>query len=850
MKKTPLFFIAPFLFTQLAVAQTPSLNSVSEWSKQKALYEANKVSKTAGAKIEAPQLSENDKAEIGTFFLLHSMAKKGLIGKEAGVCVNYAKGEEGVGDKISFGIKGDPDNVGESACDKLPEVAKATPIIAQMGKFFANGCGGKTDCMSVNVTGYSDGIRKNGASNPSESYNYNSALAKSRANCYQGPVQSAGLSNFGSFDSQGQSSRYGQYLDIMNKTYQGNAANFMSKLSKDEKAYFEPLYKKYGNKYKIKCDRRRVTVMDFKFNSSSAQVKQDPGKSGPSLYSGGNAFNKASFMDAALQVAAVTKEDLTTKSDSALDQTMESILKKNGISDPKVIDNCKNPESRKALKYFSARMNALSPTQKSDFFKKVDSGRQSDLLANAVKNGPGSSEGALFVEMTQYFDKNKGKMEEQEFPFPGLESGGMSSSSLNCFSAKNAVQNLLTQDADRLAKACKPVGHNTVDGKLSVEFPAQAGLHIGCDACKSGLHLTPTADGRVSYNYKPRDDQSKKSGPAVALAAQKKYPQTPQELDALSNELLTFTIKPITDKKYLEKDGVTVKAGAQACLDEINEFQTKLKVATGINEKAKKKSVGDVSQYDSNTIFINSVCKDIVAKNVEMTQASKDLFPKFFSKDYISKYVSDRYKKTFTRDASSLPDPSEAYDELRNPQNHYEDKFLNVQGLLHDSKDKASHMTLGGLKSPSYYIVKDCNCSDKNLMDKVAERGEFHQMDIMPIKDEVSSSGDACIVSLPVPTSCMVEINNAEKTSTGDVPNPEIKWLDADGKQVSTVLQDGLGDLNTKLNELNANFDFDKTCPPGDALAKAQAVVKSLGCAENEEINLPHGEDEFTDCQE
>ena len=114
----------------------------------------------------------------------------------------------------------------------------------------------------------------------------------------------------------------------------------------------------------------------------------------------------------------------------------------------------------------------------------------------------------------------------------------------------------------------------------------------------------------------------------------------------------------------------------------------------------------------------------------------------------------------------------------------------------------------------------------------------------------MASSGDACIVSLPVPTSCMVEINNAEKTSTGDVPNPEIKWLDADGAQVSTVLKDGLGDLNTKLNELNANFDFDKTCPPGDALAKAQAVVKSLGCAENEEINLPHGEDEFSDCQE
>lgn len=858
MKKSSSLFLVPLLFTQFSFAQTPTLESISDWSKAKAEYEAAK--KTAEknktpfdqTKNPPPELSANDQAEIGTFFLLHSMAKKGLIGKEAGICINYAKGDEGTGDRLSFGIKGAADNVGESACDKLPEVAKATPIIEQMGKFFSKGCNGSTDCMTVNVTGYSDGIRKNGATNPSESFDFNADLAKKRANCYQGPMKSTGLEKFGSFESKGQSSRYGQYLDIMGKVYGGNATAMMSKLSKDEKAYFEPLYKKYGKNYKIKCDTRRLTVMDFKFNSSSAQVKQDPGKSGPSLYSGGVEFNKASFMDAAVQVAAITKEDLTTKDDNFLDKTMESILKKNGINDPAVIENCKNPQSRKVLKYFSARMNALPAASKSAFFSKVDGGNHGQLMANAITKDPSSAEGQLFKEMTQYFEKNKSKMSDQKHPYPGLESGGMSSTPLNCFSAKNAIQNMLSRDTDRLAQACKPVGHNTVDGKLNVEFAGQNGMHIGCNACKSGLHLEPTADGKLSYSYRPRDDQTKKSGPQVALTAQKKYPQTPQEMDKFADDVLNFKTKPLTDKKFFAKDGVTLKPNFKSCVDKIAEFQVAIKESVGADGSKQKKSKDiEISKaYESHAVFRSAGCKEIVSSTVDMSPESLELMRKMYTTGYITSYVNQSYKKKFSRDPAGEKDPAVEYNKLRNPQNSYEEKYLNVQGLLHDSPDKASHMTMGGLKSPSYYIVKDCNCSDTDLMNKVSERGEFHQMDIMPIKDAVASSGDACIVSLPIPTSCMVEINNAKTTSNGSIPDPTVKWLDADGNEVNTVLQDGLGDLKTKLNELNSNFDFDKSCPQGDALARAQEVVKSLGCGENDDIKLPHPEDEFADCQE
>ncbi|MBA2404889.1 MAG: hypothetical protein H0V66_08980 [Bdellovibrionales bacterium] len=852
MKNLLSIIFVPLLLTQYASAQTPSLNSINEWSKQKAQYEADKTAKAVGSdKAVAPQLSDSDKAEIGTFFLLHSMAKKGLIGKGAGICVNYGKGDEGSGDRISFGIKGDAENLGSADCNKLPEVAKSIPIIEQMGKFFKNGCAGKTDCMSVNVTGYSDGVRNTGAVNPSDSYSYNADLAEKRANCYDNPLKTAGLNNFGSFEAQGKSSRYGQYLDIMNKEYGGNPNSMMAKLSKDEKDYFEPLYKKYGKKYKIKCDRRRVTVMDFKFNSSSAQVNQDPGKSGPTLYSGGSEFNKASFMDAVVQVASVTKDDLTGKDDAFLDRTMENILKKNGINDPAVIENCKNPQARKVLKYFSARMKVLSAANKNAFYAKVDSGKHSELLSSAITDNPSSAEGLLFIEMTQYFDKSKrAKMLEQNHPFPGLDSGGMSSTALNCFSAKNAIQNMLSRDSDRLAKACKPVGHNTVDGKLSVEFSGRDGLHIGCDACKSGLHMAPTSDGKLSYVYKPRDNQSKKSGPQVALDAQKKYPITPEQLDKFADELVNFTVTPVTDPKYLNTKGIQ-KPIVKICMDDILAFQKKIKETSGINESERKKKNKDIDLGDASesyTVFRGTACKDIVENNVVMSPGSKELMRKLYT-PYIASYVTGSFQKKYGREPAEV-DPKADYDKLRNPQNHYEEKFLNVQGLLHDSPDKNAHMTMGGLKSPSYYIVKDCNCSDKNLMDKVANRGEFHQMDIMPIKDEVASSGDACIVSLPVPTSCMVEINNATTNSNAAVPDPSIKWLDADGKEVNTVLKDGLGDLNTKLNELNSNFDFDKSCPPGDAMAQAQAVVKSLGCNENEDIQLPHGDDEFADCVE
>ena len=388
MKKKSSLFIVTLLLSQFVSAQTPTLHSVSEWSKQKAQYEADVLAQKAGkisstTKLVRPQLSENATAEIGTFFLLHSMAQKGLIGKDAGICVNYTKGEDGGGDKISFGIKGAADNLGSADCNKLPEIAKAKPIVDQMGKFFEKGCSGKTDCMTVNVTGYSDGVRKKDATDPSTSFNYNQNLAEQRANCYKDIMTDA---KFGKFNPQGRSSKYGQYLNIMNKAYGGDSQKFIAALSKEDKAFFEPLYKTYGKKYSTKCDRRRVTVMDFEFNSSQVTVNQAPGKSGPNLYSGGQEFSKASFMDAALQVAAVTKENLTLKDDASLDQTIDKLLKNNGITDPAVIDNCKNPQTRDALKYCSARINELSPADKADFYSKVDAGGHAKIMANAYSD--------------------------------------------------------------------------------------------------------------------------------------------------------------------------------------------------------------------------------------------------------------------------------------------------------------------------------------------------------------------------------------------------------------------------------------------------------------------------------
>jgi hypothetical protein len=872
MKKTSSLILASFLFSQFVSAQTPTLHSVSEWSKQKAQYEADKKSNPT-AIVGRPQLSENDKAEIGTFFLLHSMAQKGLIGKAAGICVNYTKGEDGGGDKISFGIKGAADNVGSADCDKLPEIAKAAPIVKQMGKFFEKGCNGKADCMTVNVTGYSDGIRKKDASDPSASFNYNQDLAKSRANCYQSTMTDAGLNKFGDFNSQGRSSKYGQYLDIMKKTYGGDSAKFIAKLSKDDRDFFEPLFKKYGQKYNIKCDRRRVTVMDFEFNSSQVSVNQEPGKSGPNLYSGGQEFSKASFMDAALQIASVTKENLTLQDDATIDQTITKMLQRNGINDPAVIDNCKNPQTRDALKYFSARMNELSATDRADFYAKVDGGNHAKIMANAIAQNPNaisvtdlvpaptSSEGRLFKEMTDYFDpykRNKSSFMKQPFKYPGLLSGGISSTPLNCFSAKNAVQSVLNRDAGRLAKACKPVGHNTIDDKLSVEFEGKEGFHIGCGRCNSGLELNKGLDGKLHHTYRPRDNQSMKSGTQPSVKAQKLYPLAPDQMQAFAEKLLTFQVDPldpVADKKYLKPDK-TFMSTAQACIDDMKAFQAAIKEMVGAGSDKKIKN----SNIDFQNLYVNytemnigaSGCKDIFSRKVKMDPEESKLFTKLFvpNNEYAREYITGVYQRKYGKDGAKVADPNVAYDVLRNPQNHYEEKFYSVQGLLHDSKDQSSHMTLGGLKSPAYYILKDCKCDDPNLMDKVAKNGEFHQMDTMPLKEKVASSGDACIVSLPVPTSCMVEITNADDGSPDGTKDPVINWLDADGADVSTVLQGGLGDLNKKINELNSNFDFDNSCPPGDALAKAEAVVKSLGCGENDDIKLPHPEDEFADCKE
>jgi hypothetical protein len=180
-----------------------------------------------------------------------------------------------------------------------------------------------------------------------------------------------------------------------------------------------------------------------------------------------------------------------------------------------------------------------------------------------------------------------------------------------------------------------------------------------------------------------------------------------------------------------------------------------------------------------NAISVSSVaCKDIIANNLNLSAESAAQFPKIFNpkNSYVRDYITSSYQNKFAKDSITVAEPNIAYDLLRNPQNHYPDKFFSVQGLLHDSKEQSSHMTMGGLKSPSYYILKDCNCSDADLMDKVAKNGEFHQMDIVPNHDEIASSGDA--------------------------------------------------------------------------LANAESAVKSLGCGENDDIKLPHPEDEFADCKE
>ena len=302
-----------------------------------------------------------------------------------------------------------------------------------------------------------------------------------------------------------------------------------------------------------------------------------------------------------------------------------------------------------------------------------------------------------------------------------------------------------------------------------------------------------------------------KSGSRPHFDSLKKYPLSPEQINTLSEELLSFDISPITNTTYMTK-GV-LKPAVQKCVDGLKSFQAGLKAMVGSDGGKKKVKSSDINidllTDEFNGISVSSgPCKDIIVNNLKLSPESAAQFPKLFTpkSSYLRDYMTGSYQKKFAKDSDK------------------------VQGLLHDSKDQSSHLTMGGLKSPSYYIVKDCKCDDPNLLDKVAKNGEFHQMDTMPVKDEVASSGDACIVSLPVPTSCMVEITNADDGSKEKDEDPSIKWLDADGADVSTVLQSGLGDLNLKINELNSNFDFDKSCPPGDAVAKAEAVVKSLGC--------------------
>jgi hypothetical protein len=157
------------------------------------------------------------------------------------------------------------------------------------------------------------------------------------------------------------------------------------------------------------------------------------------------------------------------------------------------------------------------------------------------------------------------------------------------------------------------------------------------------------------------------------------------------------------------------------------------------------------------------------------------------------------------------------------------------------SQDPGSQMTMAGLKAPSYFELDNCDCSDPGLFDKVMAKGKRHNI---TEESQMKAKAGSCIVSLPIPTSCMVSPNNPGGDVHSDThTESKISWIDSEGETVNVMLDN----LAAEVSNINQNFDF-QGCTEKSPFSLAQQVVNSVKCDPAQGFVIPT--DEFKDCGE
>lgn len=820
-------------------------------------------------------LDESQRAQFGAFMLFYELVNSGKIGGQTGLCLSYKEGGNGLQDRISIGLDSKSYPTGIASLNEVPveKLNNLKNLLKEIGGYLDSGCknDNPVDCKagrSVKITGYADGQNygtkgissAKAADKPAliaKSIDKNISLSKDRAQMFAALVNGEGFVNPNAVQVEGKVSPIGEYLQHK----QPIPAKY---LTEDQKKLPNGGFSL--DTYKVNCPERRVTVIDVNFNAQKSNIDMTPGSISPMLRASSKEFVKRTNLSASVQTYkafnVLSKEGKLTKikDDKDTDKLIDKILEMNGVKNEKVKAACKNLQVRTMVKEHLKMVNNLSP----DARKKIESSSELELLKTVQQKK--LTGGALDVQKW-YTAMNDGYGGSNDLALdPLIKSPGGETTTLNdCFSAKAAMQVEFDEARDLKAvndkkglpskpSLCQPVAdHMDQAGNLSVQFdPAELHdhkvLHIGCGKCQTGFRYVPKKytnpetkkeeTHMVPVFIDREADISDKANPEltsyrpVEKSEVEDLVKANSELKRISEEKLALAVADVAKAKP-GKEKIAANAKKRFLETLLNTAKNQNPGDTNVielNPVAPGKPetsflMGDINHPKYKEMLISSgIEMDMVVKSRKVVQLIKN--PKYGKIE--SDYVRERL-------AGRTNDITKRYEEVILPGIKARDVLTNWDGTNQSATQDKSFL-FGSLKKPRYYLLENCDCNSENLIEQAEQKGTVFVLGEIPEKVKNQKvNKNACMISMPVPPSCMVAPNEQGTAEVVTDPKGEIEWMGLNGKNVHKFLSD----MNQHFIDSNKSVKL-TGCEGLSPLEIAERIVESAECSG--ENKIPQGE--------
>lgn len=803
------------------------------------------------------QLSETEQAEAGAFMLFYDLVSQGRIGGSSGLCVNYEPGDAGgTPDKISIGLDSKSYPTGIASLDQVPKDKKYTldnlkVLMKQIGRYLDSGCepGKEAECKAgrkVSITGYADakhyGSPGKNADAIETSIMKNISLAEKRASLFSQVINGEGFVSPDQVKAKGMASPIGEYL--------------MEGVPVPER--YNPGNKTFlKDNYRQNCPERRVTVIDVEFNAKKVETTTDKGSVSPTVKSASENFVKFSNFGATIQTvkAMDALKMKKIKDDKDADKIIDKLMELNGITNPEMISACKNMQTRTMLK---EHFNKVNPG--SDLWKEFATRSEQDLmrvtqLKNVTKTKAEYQQNLDVITYFKNMDSGFGGIDNLN-KYPLLATSGQSTSLNDCFSAKSAMQAEFTKNPALRSEMCKPVkdfqGSDTEHIDINFhpkELSSGEPMHIGCQVCKTGFRYVPS-------KYKnPETGKEETQMLPVFVDREAKL----SDVNKLNPELNTY--RPVEPKEAddLVLNAKSMRDNLKLKIDEATKSSLTLKGEKKIEMKAyarflmnlEKMTYGDKASGEKEVIngtkkFKMSDTEDPMFKQF---LAISGVTPEAYQKNkrliqLINNPIYGQVESRYMKAKLGLPGADNAdiekHEKVILPGIKARDVLTNWDGKGND-KD-VNNMLFGSLKKPRYYLVDNCNCDSPDLLDQAVKKGKSISIDPVPYSKKKEQVGkNTCIVSIPVPPSCMVSPNEVAQNGKDEKPaEGRIKWMGLNGENMDKALSD----MKTHFEGENKKIKI-SGCEGLSPMEVAQKVVDSAECSGD--MELPQAEE--LDCK-